>query len=136
MVAPKKAAGKKKKEWTVIRLFREESRRSVRSLEDETGLMYPTTGHDVIMKSVLLTLPSRDPFDADPPEDEHGAVMVDVEEADLVELLPQDEKDCVQELHSFGDVVPPQSRCYLKTSEPGKKLVTVWQCRNLDLIFY
>lgn len=82
--------------------------------------MYPTTGHDVIMKSVLLTLPSRDPFDADPPEDEHGAVMVDVEEADLVELLPQDEKDCVQELHSFGDVVPPQSRCYLKTSEPGK----------------
>lgn len=79
MVAPKNAAGKrKKKEWTVIRLFRKESRRSVRSLEDETGLMYPTTGHDVIMKSLSLTLPSRDPFDADPPEDEHGAVMVDV----------------------------------------------------------
>lgn len=66
------------------------------------------------MKSLSLTLSSRDPFDADPPEDEHGAVMVDMEEADLVEFLPQDEKDCVQELHSFGDVVPPESRCYLK----------------------
>ena len=58
---------------------------------------------------------SRDPFDANPPEDEHGAVMVDMEEADLVELLPQDEEDGVQELHSFGDVVPPESRRYLKT---------------------
>lgn len=42
-----------------------------------------------------LTLSSGDPFDANPPEDEHGAVVVDVEKADLVELLPQDEKDCV-----------------------------------------
>lgn len=42
--------------------------------------------------------------------------MVDVEEADLGELLPQDEKHSVQEFHSFGDVVPPESRCYLKTS--------------------
>lgn len=67
------------------------------------------------MKILSLTLPSRDPFDANPPEDEHGAVMVDMEEADLVELLPQDEKHRVQELHSFGDVVPPESRCYLKT---------------------
>ena len=56
-----------------------------------------------------------DPLDTNPPEDEHGAVVVDVEEADLVELLPQDEKDCVQKLHSFGDVVPPECRCYLKT---------------------
>lgn len=66
-------------------------------------------------KTLLLTLSTGDPFDANPPEDEHGAVMVDVEEADLVELLPQDEKDCVQKLHSFGDIVPPESRCYLKT---------------------
>lgn len=69
--------------------------------------------------NISLTLSSGDPFDADPPEDEHGAVVVDVEKADLVELLPQDEKDCVQELHSFGDVVPPESRCYLKTGSKG-----------------
>lgn len=62
-----------------------------------------------------LTLSSGDPFDADPPENEHGAVVVDVEKADLGELLPQDEKDRVQKLHSFRDVVPPESRCYLKT---------------------
>lgn len=70
---------------------------------------------DVIkMKILSLTLSTGDPFDANPPEDEHGAVVIDMEEADLVELLPHDEKDCVQELHSFGDVVPPESRCYLK----------------------
>lgn len=83
--------------------------------DDQTNLMYSRAGHHKKMKILSLTLPSRDPFDANPPEDEHGAVMVDVEEADLVELLPQDEKDCVQELHSLGDVVPPESRCYLKT---------------------
>lgn len=65
----------------------------------------------------ILTLSTRDPFDTDPPEDEHGAVMVDVEEADLVELLPQDEKYCIQEFHSFGNIVPPQSRCYLQTQK-------------------
>lgn len=70
---------------------------------------------DVIkMKILSLTLSTGDPFDANPPEDEHGAVVIDMEEADLVELLPHDEKDCVQELHSFGDIVPPESRCYLK----------------------
>lgn len=74
--------------------------------------------------NISLTLSSRDPFDADPPEDEHGAVVVDVKKADLVELLPQDEEDCVQELHSFGDVVPPESRCYLKT---GNKVWLIWQ---------
>ena len=42
-----------------------------------------------------------------------------MEEADLVELLPEDEKDCIQELHAFGDVVPPESRCYLKTQNKG-----------------
>ena len=70
-------------------------------------------------KVFSLTLSTGDPFDADPPEDEHGAVVVDVEEADLVELLPEDEKDCIQELHAFGDVVPPESRCYLKTQNKG-----------------
>lgn len=65
--------------------------------------------------NISLTLSSGDPFDANPPQDEHGAVVVDMEKADLVELLPQDEKDRVQKLHSFGDVVPPESRCYLKT---------------------
>lgn len=45
--------------------------------------------------NVSLTLSSGDPFDTDPPEDEHGAVVVDMEKADLVELFPQDEKDRV-----------------------------------------
>lgn len=59
--------------------------------------------------NVLVALSTRDPFDADPPKNKHGAVVVDMEEADLVKLLPHDEKDRVQEFHSFGDVVPPKS---------------------------
>lgn len=74
--------------------------------------------------NISLTLSSGDPFDADPPQDEHGAVVVDMEKTDLGELLPQDEKDCVQKLHSFGDVVPPESRCYLKT---GNIACNIWQ---------
>lgn len=70
---------------------------------------------------------SGDPLDADPPEDEHGAVVVDMEKADLVELLPQDEKDRVQELHSFGDVVPPESRCYLKTGNMVRDMGSISQ---------
>ena len=67
------------------------------------------------MKRVcVLTLAARDPLDADPPQDEHGAVVVDMQEADLVKLLSHDEEHCVQKLHSFRDVVPPQSRCYLQ----------------------
>lgn len=78
-------------------------------------LIQPSEGIHTTSEAHLLTLSTWDPFDSDPPEDEHGAVVVHVEEADLVELFPQDEEDCVQEFHSFGDVVPPQSRCYLKT---------------------
>lgn len=53
-------------------------------------------------------LATGDPFDANPPQNEHGAVVVDVQEADLVKLLPHDEEHCVQKLHPLGDVVPPQ----------------------------
>lgn len=63
----------------------------------------------ILTLSVLLTLSTRDPFDTNPPEDEHSAVVVDMEEADLAELLSQDEKNCVQVFYSFGYVVPPKS---------------------------
>lgn len=39
--------------------------------------------------------------------------MIDVKEADLIKLLPHDEEHCVQKLHAFRDVVPPQGRRYL-----------------------
>lgn len=61
----------------------------------------------------VLTLATRNPLDADPPQDEHGAVMIDVQEADLIKLLPHDEEHCVQKLHPLRDVVPPQGRRYL-----------------------
>lgn len=61
----------------------------------------------------LLTLSSCHPFDADPPQGEHGAVVVDVQESDLVELFPQDEKHRVQILDALRDEIPPQSTGHL-----------------------
>lgn len=65
----------------------------------------------------LLTLPSCHPFDADPPEREHGAVVVNMEESHLVEFLPQDEEHRVQILDALGDEVPPQSSGHLQERE-------------------
>lgn len=61
----------------------------------------------------ILTLSSSHPFDAYPPQREHGAVVVHVQEGNLIELLPQDEKHCVQILNALGDEIPPQSSCHL-----------------------
>lgn len=41
----------------------------------------------VVPVYLILTLSTGDPFDADPPQSEHGAVVIDMQEADLVELL-------------------------------------------------
>lgn len=62
---------------------------------------------------ILLTLSSCHPFDADPPQREHGAVVVDVQESDLVELFPQDEKHRVQILDALRDEIPPESAGHL-----------------------
>lgn len=82
-----------------------------------------------------LTLSTGDPLDADPPQDEHCTVVVDVEEADLVELFPQNEKDCIQEFHSFGDIVPPKSRRYLKMQKrhKGRYVKHTHHCVKLHL---
>lgn len=49
----------------------------------------------------VLTLATCHPLDSDPPQCEHGTVMVHVKERDLVVFLPQDEKHSIQILHSF-----------------------------------
>lgn len=52
-------------------------------------------------ESFLLTLSSCHPLDADPPQSEHGAVVVDVQESDLVEFFPQNKKHRVQILNAL-----------------------------------
>lgn len=77
----------------------------------------------------LLTLSSCHPLDANPPEREHGAMMVDVQEGDLVKFFPQDEKHSVQILNALGDEIPPQSSCHLTPTEikkEKKKTVNIW----------
>ena len=64
-------------------------------------------------QSLVLTCSSSIPLDSDPPEEHHGAVMVDMEDGDLVVFLAQDEKECVEKLNNFGEVVQPYHRCKL-----------------------
>ena len=40
-----------------------------------------------------LTLTTSNPLDPNPPEEEHGGMVIDVEERDLVVLLAKDEEN-------------------------------------------
>lgn len=66
-----------------------------------------------------LTRTARHPLDADPPEREHGRVVVDVEEAQLVVLLAEDEEEGVAELEQLAEVVPPNGVRDLQLLRPG-----------------
>lgn len=55
-----------------------------------------------------LTVAAGYPVHDEPPDVEHAGVVVDVEEGDLVVVLPQYEEEGVHELDELGEVVPPQ----------------------------
>lgn len=50
---------------------------------------------------------TRHPVHDEPPDVEHAGVVVDVQECDLVIVLPQDEKEGVHELNQLGEIIPP-----------------------------
>ena len=50
---------------------------------------------------------TRTVLDPDPPQAEHGGVVVDVEEGQLVILLADDEEHRVEHLETFAKVIPP-----------------------------
>ena len=47
-------------------------------------------------------------LDPDPPEAEHGGVVVDVEKGQLAFSLPDNEEHGVEHLKQFAEVVPPK----------------------------
>ena len=49
-----------------------------------------------------------DVLDPDPPEAEHGGVVVHVEEGQLLLLLADDEEHRVEHLKELAEVVPPE----------------------------
>lgn len=49
-----------------------------------------------------------DPVYDEPPDVEHAGVVVDVQEGNLVVVLPQYEEEGVHELDELGEVVPPE----------------------------
>ena len=42
---------------------------------------------------MLLTLPTSNPLDSNPPEEEHGGMVVNMEKSHLAVLLAKDEED-------------------------------------------
>lgn len=61
-----------------------------------------------------LTVATRHPVHDEPPDVEHGGVMVDVQEGDLVVVLPQNEEESVHKLNEFGEVIPPKYVYHLR----------------------
>lgn len=57
------------------------------------------------------------PLYSDPPQDEHSAVMVDVQERQLLVFLTQNEEHSVDELNKFRNVIPPNRSDHLETKE-------------------
>lgn len=55
-----------------------------------------------------IRVAAGDPVHHKPPDVEHGGMVVDVEDGDLVVVFPQDEKEGVHELYELGEVVPPE----------------------------
>lgn len=43
-----------------------------------------------------------------PPDVEHGGMVVDMQDCDLVVVLAQDEEKCVHEFYEFREVIPPK----------------------------
>lgn len=60
-----------------------------------------------------LTLTTRYPVQNTPPDVKHGRMVIDMKEGDLTGLFPKNKENRVQELHQFGEVVPPQDLGYL-----------------------
>lgn len=73
------------------------------------------------------------PVHDEPPDVEHAGVVVDVEEGDLVIVLPEYEEEGVHELDELGEVVPPQDVGDLRggdaTGDSLKETRSLWSTR-------
>ena len=58
--------------------------------------------------NVRLTVATGDPVHHKPPDVQHGGMVVDVQDRDLVVILPQDEEEGVHEFDELGKIVPPE----------------------------
>lgn len=55
-----------------------------------------------------IRMAAGDPVHHKPPDIQHGGMVVDVEDRDLVVVLTQNEEEGVHEFYEFGEVVPPK----------------------------
>ena len=61
-----------------------------------------------------LTAASCIPPNSYPPQKHHGAVVVDMQEGDLVVLLAKYEEECIEEFNDFGEEVEPDDTSKLE----------------------
>lgn len=54
------------------------------------------------------------PFYCNPPQREHGRMMIDMKESELLVFFPEYEKNCVGELEKFREIIPPNGFKHLK----------------------
>lgn len=55
-----------------------------------------------------IRMAAGNPVHHKPPDVEHGGMVVDVQDCDLVVILAKDEEEGVHEFYEFGKVVPPE----------------------------
>ena len=72
------------------------------------------------------------PVHDEPPDVGHAGVMVDVEERDLMVVLPQDEEKGVHELDELGEVVPPEHMDDLGREQTETKAQDGWSHRRSE----
>ena len=65
------------------------------------------------MAAKILTQSSGNEHHHPPPDVQHGGVVEDVQECDLVVLLAQNHQNGVVQLNRLREEVPPQNVCYL-----------------------
>lgn len=55
-----------------------------------------------------IRVATGDPVHHKPPDVQHGGMVVDMQDRDLVVILPQDEEEGVHEFDELGKIVPPE----------------------------
>ena len=63
------------------------------------------------------------PVHNEPPDIQHGSVVVDVKKGDLVVVFSENEEKGVHELDELGEIVPPQDIYDLRSETAEQKKV-------------
>lgn len=87
-----------------------------------TGMIWVTGGQSCVK---TLTMATGYPVHNEPPDIQHGSVMVDVKKGDLMVVLSENEEKGVHELNELGEIVPPQDIYDLRSHTAEQKRLKI-----------